>query len=1024
MLHHIIHNSITRRLTVVAVTAVFLIYGLYAYFNTPIEAYPDVTNVQINIIAQMPGLAPEEIERQVTVPLERVLNGTPGMQILRSESLFGLSLIWLTFDDNVDSFQARTQVTERLSTAEVPDSATVELAPDFTPLGRVYYYRLTSDRHTLHDLRAEQEWTVSRVMRQVPGVADISSLGGYLKEFHVVADPERLASYGLTLFDLTDALERSNLNVGGGFLRHGEQELVIRSIGYIDNRQDILDVVLKSENGTPVTVEDVASLVLSSTPRRGAVGFNEEMDVVQGIVFLRRGENPSDVLQGIHKAVDELNDNILPEGMKLEPIYDRSELVGHTLETVHNNLFHGVLLIIGLVWLFLRSLRASLIVITIIPLSLLTAFAGLHYLGLPANLISMGAIDFGILVDGAVVLVENVISQARKQRPETRKEMLKLVASSALDVARPTFYAMAIIIAALIPVFTLESVEGRIFRPLALTYSFALVGALVFSLTVVPALCAIFLRPKDALSQEFKFVGTIRDIYHITITFVMNQRLMLLGCASILLLGGAFTASQLGTEFLPELDEGDAYVFVEMPPSISLEDGQEILLDVRRRLLQFPEVISAVSEQGRPEDGTDNEGVNMAKVFVKLKTRDAWRPDLTKNQLVDNMRASVINIPGVSFNFSQPIKDTVEETVAGVRGQVVLKIYGTDLVAMRETLVDAMEVLQNVEGVVDLDLYRDSLVPQLQIQIDRAALAREGIAMADVQQIIETSLAGQIVTQMWESERPVPIRVRLPFSDRSDPTRIEQLTIPTPSGGTIALKELAKIDIEMGRTFIPREQNSRYLALKFNVDGRDLGSVIQDSISIVNERVNIPENHLLEWGGEFENQERAMGRLSLIIPVSLVIIFILLFAALHCWRSAVAILLSAPFALTGGAFALYLSGIVLSVSAAIGFIALLGQVSLLGLLVLSAIHTQRHQGITLNTAIIEGASIRFRAVLMAALLAAMGLVPMATSTGLGSETQRPFAVVIVGGMITTLLVAIYLLPVIYSFIGPRGQPTN
>lgn len=1021
MLHHLINHSIARRLTVVALTLAFLIYGAWAYFHTPIEAYPDVTNVQINIIAQVPGLAPEEIERQVTVPLERALNGTPGMRILRSESLFGLSLIWLTFEDDIDSFRARTQVNERLAGAEIPDEADVELAPDFTPLGRVYYYRLVSDRHTLHEMRAEQEWTVSRVMRQVPGVADISSLGGYLKEFHVEADPERLASYGLTLFDLSEALERSNLNVGGGFLANGEQELVIRSIGYIDQSQDILDVVLKSDHGTPVTVEDVAKLVLSNTPRRGAVGFNEEMDVVQGIIFLGRGENPSVVLENIHEKVDELNDNILPEGMQIEPIYDRSELVGHTLETVHTNLFHGVMLIIGLVWLFLRSLRASMIVITIIPLSLLTAFAGLHYLDLPANLISMGAIDFGILVDGAVVLVENVMAQARQHRPESRKEMLKLVASSALDVARPTFYAMAIIIAALIPVFTLESVEGRIFRPLALTYSFALVGALVFSLTVVPALCAIFLRPEDAAGAEFAFVDKLRSAYQKSIQFVMSQRLMMLGAAAALLVGGALTITQLGSEFLPELDEGDAYVFVEMPPSISLEEGQTILLDVRRRLLDFPEVISAVAEQGRPEDGTDNEGVNMAKVFVKLKTRDQWRADLTKGELVDQMRRAVSPIPGVSFNFSQPIKDTVEETVAGVRGQVVLKIYGTDLAAMREALVDSMEVLNDIEGVVDLDLYRDSLVPQLQIQIDRQALAREGIAMADVQSIIETSLAGQIVTQMWESERPVPIRVRLPFSDRSDPTRIEQLMVPTPSGGTIALKELADIDIELGRTFIPREQNSRYLALKFNVEGRDLGSVIQESISQVNEHVELPEDHIFEWGGEFENQERAMARLSLIIPVSLVIIFILLFAALHCWRSAVAILLVAPFALTGGAFALYLSGVVLSVSAAIGFIALLGQISLLGLLVLSAISSEQERGTPDHKAIIQGATNRFRAVLMAALLAAMGLVPMATSTGLGSETQRPFAVVIVGGMITTFLVATYLLPVVYSFIGPRGK---
>jgi len=1021
MLDALIRHCVSRRIAAVMVTIVFAIYGVYAYLNTPIEAYPDVTNVQVTVISAVPGLAPEEVERQITIPLERALNGTPGMTLLRSESLFGLSLVSLIFDDNADSFRSRALVNERLVGAELPDGVVPELAPDYTPLGRIYYYKLVSDRHTLHDLRAEQEWTVARVLRQVPGVADVSSLGGYLKEYQIVVNPERLHAFGLSLLDVTDAIQDSNVNVGGGFLRFGEQELVIRSIGYLASAGEIRDIVLKSEGGIPVTVGDVAQVVLSHTPRRGAIGVDEDIDVVQGIVFLRRGENPSVVLNGVHEKVRELNSGILPDGMSLEPIYDRSDLVGHTMKTVHNNLFHGALLIIGLVWLFLRSLRGSLIVATVIPLSLMTAFIGLYLLGLPANLISMGAIDFGILVDGAVVLVENVIHKARLHKPSTRKAMLKLVVKSAVDVARPTFYAMAIIIAALIPVFTLESVEGRIFQPLALTYSFALAGALVFALTIVPALCALLIRPRDALVEDPAFITKLTQRYRLALDFAMQRRAMVIACAGVLMLSGIFVGSRLGTEFLPELDEGDVYVFVEMPPSISLQEGQQILLEVRRRLLQYPEVSFTLAEQGRPEDGLDNEGVNMAKVFVGLKSRDTWAKGVTKESLVESMRRSLAEIPGVSFNFSQMIKDTVEEAVAGVRGQVVLKVYGPDLELMRDILLQAIDVLRPIEGIVDLDLYRDSTVPQLQVRIDRSALAREGISMAEVQEVIETALAGQVVTEMWEGERPVPLRVQLPFSERANPTSIKGLPVATPSGGFVPLSDLASIEIAMGRTVIPRESNSRYLALKFNVDGRDMGSVIQDAIAAVEANVEVSDGHFLQWGGEFENQQRAMARLKMIIPISLLIILLLLYGALGTGRASMAILISTPFALTGGVFALYFTGIDLSVSAAIGFIALLGQMSLLGLLVLSAIDAYRvgEPKMKREEAILEGATERFRAVLMAALLASMGLMPMAISSGLGSETQKPFAVVIVGGMVTTLAVAIFLLPVFYSFIARR-----
>jgi cobalt-zinc-cadmium resistance protein CzcA len=597
--------------------------------------------------------------------------------------------------------------------------------------------------------------------------------------------------------------------------------------------------------------------------------------------------------------------------------------------------------------------------------------------------------------------------------------MLGLVAHAAFDVSRPTFYSMAIIIAALIPVFTLQRVEGRIFRPLALTYSFALLGALVLALTLVPALCAVALRPKDAQSKDPRAVEWLRKTYGKALAVVTRHRVATLAAAAALLLVGGGVGKQLGKEFLPELDEGDIVIFVEMPPSISPQRGQDILLDVRERLLKFPEVIATLSEHGHPEDGTDDEGTNMSETFVHLKQRDEWRPGLTKEALVEEMRKSVSEIPGVDFNFSQPIKDNVEEAVSGVRGQVVLKIFGRDLEAMRSTLEKAKESLSKVRGIVDLDLYRDSMVPQLQIGLDRGALARAGIEVDDAQDLVETALAGKVVTQMWQNDRVVPVRVGLPAPERSDPDLIGSLAVPTADGGRVPLRELASIQIAQGRATINHEANSRFMALKFNVQGRDMGSVITDAQAAVARDVKPPDGHYFVWGGEFENQQRAMARLRVVVPVALLIVLVLLYSALGSARCALAVIATAPFAMTGGAFGLAAAHIPLSVSAAVGFIALLGQVSLAGLLVVSSIEAKRRHGHTLEEAIIAGPVAKFRALLMAALLAILGLTPMALSHAVGSETQRPFAVVIIGGMVTTLLVALAVLPVLYGLIAKR-----
>lgn len=1019
MLKLLIETCVHRRVAALVITALIALFGIHAYLETPIEAYPDVTNTQVTVISLMPGYAPEEVERQVTVPLERVLNGTPGMLQMRSQSLFGLSLITITFEDDVDSFHSRTLITERMNGAELPESVQPVLAPDYTPLGEIYKFVVTSDRHSLYELRSEMEWNVSRVLRQVQGVADVLTFGGYYKEIHVEIDPVRLDSFGLTLDEVNHAIASSNRNVGAGFLRHGDQQMVIRSVGYLSSPDEVKKIVLKSEGGTPLTLGDVARLVQAYTPRQGTVGLDAQNEAVEGIVLLRRGQNPSRVLQGIHEKVEELNSRILPAGMKLVPFLDRTELVDNTLHTVYDNLLHGFLLVVGVVWLFLRSLRGSLIVACVIPLSLLVAFIGLYRLEMPANLISMGAIDFGIILDGAVVLVESVIHQASHRQPQTHRDMVRLIVDAAFSVAKPTFFAMLIIIAALLPVFTLERVEGRIFRPLALTYSFALGGGLIFAMTLVPALCAVLLQPKHAMIEEPRFLLRLREFYRRLLTRALGRRPIVLGAAGVLLLAGALGAGRLGSEFLPELDEGDVHVFVEMPASISLAKGQAILLDMRERLLRFPEVKSILSQQGRSEDGTDNEGVNMSETFVHMKPHEQWRKGLHKAQLVDAMREELAAIPGVRFNFSQPIKDNVEEAVSGVRGKVVLKIYGTDLEQMRATLEQAKNLLKVIPGVIDLDLYRESIVPQLQINLDRSSLAREGITIDAAQDTIETGLAGKVVTELWQNERPVPVRTILPAGERSDTEQIGDLKLPAPSGARIPLREVAAMPIERGRTSIEREANRRFLALKFNVEGRDLGSVVHDAMAAVEGKVKLAEGSFLVWGGEFENQQRAMGRLAVVVPIAVLIVLGLLYSALQSARSALAILVCMPFAMAGGVFLLLAAGIPLSVSAAIGFIALLGQVSLMGLLVLSAIEERRRRGQLLSEAIVAGAVDRLRPVLMASLLALLGLLPMAVSTGIGSETQQPFAVVIVGGMFTTFFVAMLVLPVIYAYITPK-----
>lgn len=1026
MLKRIIEGSVQHRALTIFAMLVVTAIGVFSFLRTPIEAFPDVTNLQVNVIAQAPGLAPEEVELQVTVPLERALNGIPGATLMRSESLFGLSLIWIVFDDSADGFRSRTYVMERLLEVDLPHDVSVELAPDYTPLGKILYYKIQAEHLTATDLRTLQESQIERSLRQVQGVADVIGVGGYLKEVHVELVPELVQGHGITVIDVLERLERSNRNVGGGFLQHGDQEFVIRSIGRIEDIEDIRSIVLHVDKGITVTLGDVANIYQSYTPRRGGVSADHDGEIVQGIVLMRRGENPNVLLSALRERIDQLNDGELPDGVRMEVLYDRGEMVTRTLGTVYNNLFHGAVLVIAMCWLFLRVLRGAMIVSIIIPLSLLTAFIGLYQLGLPANLISMGAIDFGIIVDGTVVLVENVQKQLRVRRPKDKAELRKVVASSVLEVARPTVFAMAIIIAAMLPIFSLESVEGRIFRPLALTYVFALVGALIASLTVVPALCAILMKPSDADVPDFRFIGWMEARYAAALGWVSRHRWVPAVSVAALLVATVFQTRTLGSEFLPELDEGDIYIFAEAPPSISLSSAAASFREVQRVLMSFPEVMHVLNEQGRPEDGTDNEGVNLTKLFVRLHPSDTWATGRDKGALVEAIRQELSQFPGISFNFSQPIKDSVEEAVSGVRGQVVLKAQGRDFDEMRDTLLAAIDALAPVEGITDLGLYRDTIVPQLRVSLDRPALARHGILIEDAQTVVSTALAGTVATSFFEEEFRVPIRVRTPLSDREDETAIGNILIPAINGMTVPLRELADIRMTYGRSTIPREQSSRYLALKYNIEGRDAGSVIEESMALVAESVTVPPGVSLEWGGEFENQQRAMARLQVVVPIALLIVLLLLVAAMRSLPLALIVLLTLPFCLGGGMFGLGLIDEALSVSAAVGFIALIGQTALLGLILLSHLvaDPRTAAGTGDPSKVAQVAAEKMRALLLAALLTSLGLAPMAMSTDMGSETQRPFAIVIVFGMITTLTVTLFVMPLLYSAWTFRPRRTS
>ncbi len=1008
----LVQFALYQPLFVVLGTLLFAMAGIIAFSNLSVEAFPDVTDTQVTVIALYPGRAAEEVEKQVTLPIEVALSGLPNSVRLFSHTQFGLSFTIVTFDDNAEVSKARQLVIERLRGIDLPPGVDADLAPNASAIGEIMRYRLRADGLSTTEIRSLQDWVVERGLRQVPGVADVVAMGGFIKQYEVQPDVDKLRATKLTFQNLLDALGRGNSNAGGSYVAQGAEQYAIRGIGLLRSADDIGQIVVSAKSGTPILIRDVAQVKIGAVPRLGTVGQDQDDDVVTGIVVMRKGENPSVVLKGVKEKIAQLNERTLPKGVQIVPYYDRTWLMGKTLSTVFKNLVEGALLVALVLYLFLSNVRASLAVVVVIPLALLATFLGLKIMGVPANLLSLGAMDFGIIVDGAVIVIENIMHRLAERRENMNASERKAVIVAATnEVGRPTLFSMLIIIAAHIPIFALQRHEGRIFQPMALSVTTALIGSLIFSLTLVPLLAYWMLR-KKLPHDDNRLLASCKRAYEPVLNWALGKRRWVMAIAL-----GAFglsmvVASRLGTEFLPELNEGTIWVNLRLPSSVSNDEATRILSKVRHALLTVPEVRTTVSKAGQPEDGTDPKTISMAEVFVDLKPAEEWRPGLTREKLIDEMDKAVSAVPGMEPSFSQPIRDNVLESISQIDGQIVIKVSGDDLSELRRTAEAIEHEIKQVTGVYRAEIDRLGDLPQLVIDIDRARAGRLGLNVQDIQDVIESALGGRAATQLWEGERKFAVALRLP-PDRRVIGALPQTLIPTPDGGYTQLGSIATIRETSGAMSIARESGRRVMAIGIFIKDRDMGSVVKDMQTRVNANVKLPQSYAIEWSGEFENQERAMKRLSVVVPISLLLIFVLLFDAFKSVRMASLILMNVPLALIGGFVALWVFAIPLSVSAAIGFIALSGQAVLNGVVMLSVFQQLRNAGHSVLDAVKMGSMQRLRTVLMTAMLAALGLLPMALSHDIGSETQRPLAIVVIGGLITATLLTLVVLPVLY-----------
>lgn len=1037
MLNRLVQFALNQPLMVFLLVGLFTAAGYTAFRGLPVEAFPDVTDTQVQVITLYNGQAAEEVEKKVSVPIEIGLSGIPHSVRLFSHTMFGLSFVVVTFDDAVDAYFARQQVLERLRGVELPEGVTPELGPMATPIGEIYRYRLKGDDESSMDLRTIQDWTVEKQLRTVPGVADVVTYGGLVKQYQVQPDLAKLKAYKLTLQQLFTALGRGNANAGGSYVEKGEQQYSIRGLGLLRTADDIGNVVVEARSGTPILVKDIATVTIGAVPRQGLVGQGKDDDCVNGIVLMRKGENPSEVLKAVREKVDTLNAKGLPPGVKIDPIYDRTWLIGITLKTVFKNLTEGALLVTFVLLLFLGNLRAAFIVALTIPLALMATFLGLTFKGIPANLLSLGAMDFGIIVDGAVIVVESIFRKlgllthqqqlasrpAQKlglKRPLDLDAVKQAILEATQEVGRPTFFSMLIIITAHIPIFTLQRHEGRIFAPMAYTVVSALIGSLLFSLTLVPLLCYFLLRRGVSEKENFLVYGC-KLVYEPLLKWALAHRWLVIGSAVVMLGVSLAIVPLLGSEFLPELNEGTMWVNFTYPPGISNGEVMRLNRQVREILSKYPEVKMVNSKAGRPEDGTDPKLINMNEFFVDLKPPEEWRPGMTRDRLAEEMDKALDVIPGINPSFSQPIRDNVLESISQIDGQIVIKVFGPDGDVLKEQAQKVLDTIKPIRGVARAFVDRYGQVPQLQIEIDRAKAARYGLNVADIDDVIETALGGKTATEIWEGEKKFAVAVRLNETERQM-DNIKNILVDAPNGQRIPLSDLATITTKAGQMNISRELGMRVAAIGVFIRDRDMGSLVAEMQDKVAKEVKLPAGYNLTFGGEFENQQRAMKRLALIVPISVLLIFALLFNAFGSAKSASLIMLNVPFAVIGGIFGLLITGIHLSVSAAIGFIALFGQAVLNGVVMVSYFNQLRAEGLTPQQAVLRGSLVRLRTVLMTALLAMLGLLPMALSHAIGSETQKPLAVVIIGGLVSATMLTLIVLPTLYLVFEGRTKP--
>lgn len=1030
LIKSVIAFSLKNRLFIGFATIVLIIWGIIAFKNIPIEAFPDVTNTQITIITQWPGRSAEEVEKFVTVPIEIAMNPVQKKTSVRSTTVFGLSVVKVIFDDNVDDAFARQQVNNMLRDVEVPDGAEPDVQPPTGPTGEIFRYTLDSKTKTVKELKTLQDWVIERRLLNVPGVGDVVSFGGEVKTYEITVNPQKLASYDITPLDVYNAISKSNINVGGDVIVDNSQAYVVRGIGLLNNAEEIGNIIVDNINNTPILVKDIAQVDVSSLPRLGQVGRDKQNDVVEGIIVMRKGENPSDVIKRVQERIDYLNEKVLPADVKINTFYNRDNLIEFATHTVLHNMLEGIIFVTVIVFLFMADWRTTVIVAIVIPLALLFAFICLTMKGMSANLLSMGAIDFGIIIDGAVVMVEGIFVLLDHKQHQLGMERfnklskLGLIKNTGGELGKAIFFSKMIIIAGLLPIFSFEKVEGKMFSPLAWTLGFALLGALLLTLTLIPLLSSILLR-KNVKEKHNVFVAAITNgVMKLFSRTYRNKRITLM-IAAALVVAGLFSFRFLGSEFLPELDEGAIYIRATCPLSVSLDESKVLANKMRRIILAFPEVKQVMSQTGRPNDGTDATGFYNIEFHVDIYPKKQWKSGMTKEELIDKMQHQLAVYPGVNLNFSQPIMDNVEEAVSGVKGSLCVKIYGDSLTYTEVKANQVYEIMKKIPGVEDLGVIRNIGQPEMRIDLDENKMALYGVTTADANAIIEMAIGGKAITQIYEGERKFQLRLRYEEKYRNNAEAISNLMVPTLRGARVPIKNIATIRTLTGPSIIFRDDNRRYTAVKFSIRGRDMGSVITEAQGKVDKQVKLDKGYEMQWAGDFENQQRATKRLTQVVPISLLIIFLILFIMFGNVKDAGMVLLNVPFAIIGGIAALLITGTNFSISAGIGFIALFGICIQNGVILISVfknnmqlVKRREFNHHTLEIAIRDGVRTRVRPVVMTALMAAIGLLPAALSRGIGSETSRPLAIVVIGGLITATILTLLVFP-LFFYLGYR-----